>query len=598
MASTFFGLTIAGSGLSTYQASINTTANNISNVKTKGYSRQEALLNAAEAIRVNAKYGMSGSGVETTAINQIRDMYYDIKYWNNNTKLGEYQTKYEYMQQIETAFKDDDTIKGFSSIFSDMYSALEDLETNPSDESYRNQFISYSASFANYFKETYQTLINMQEDCNMVIFAQVQKINEIAEEISLLNQQINVVELQSTKANELRDKRALLIDQLSEIVPVEVEESKAINTKYPDMDTGATNYIVKINGHVLVSNERFNKLEAVAREYKNNLMDADGLYDVYWDDSTSLNLASPVMSGQLKALYDVRDGNNKENFSGDIKEIVDDGTISKVTVSNPSMDSVEELNLPPEGKIRLGNKYFEYSEFAMNDDGTFTFTLNSKVENPAKYDGQHVSVGEAVGFMGVPYYMAQMHEFIRGFARIFNEVHSKGQDLNGDPAGNFFTGLHKVTGEDFNLDEGVSSWSDSYYSITAENFTVATELFEHPELMSTSSDASKGDEFKDILLELIQFEDQTKIYRGGTAKTFLETVLSDIAIDTNKVKNFTSNYTNISNVITNQRMSISGVDEDDEALALIQYQNAYNLSSRMVQCMSEIYKRLILETGV
>ena len=598
MASTFFGLTIAGSGLSTYQASINTTANNISNVKTKGYSRQEALLNAAEAIRVNAKYGMSGSGVETTAINQIRDMYYDIKYWNNNTKLGEYQTKYEYMQQIETAFKDDDTIKGFSSIFSDMYSALEDLETNPSDESYRNQFISYSASFANYFKETYQTLINMQEDCNMVIFAQVQKINEIAEEISLLNQQINVVELQSTKANELRDKRALLIDQLSEIVPVEVEESKAINTKYPDMDTGATNYIVKINGHVLVSNERFNKLEAVAREYKNNLMDADGLYDVYWDDSTSLNLASPVMSGQLKALYDVRDGNNKENFSGDIKEIVDDGTISKVTVSNPSMDSVEELNLPPEGKIRLGNKYFEYSEFAMNDDGTFTFTLNSKVENPAKYDGQHVSVGEAVGFMGVPYYMAQMNEFIRGFARNFNEVHSKGQDLNGEPAGNFFTGLHKVTGEDFNLDEGVSSWSDSYYSITAENFTVATELFEHPELMSTSSDASKGDEFKDILLELIQFEDQTKIYRGGTAKTFLETVLSDIAIDTNKVKNFTSNYTNISNVITNQRMSISGVDEDDEALALIQYQNAYNLSSRMVQCMSEIYKRLILETGV
>ena len=327
-------------------------------------------------------------------------------------------------------------------------------------------------------------------------------------------------------------------------------------------------------------------------------MDADGLYDVYWDDSTSLNLASPVMSGQLKALYDVRDGNNKENFSGDIKEIVDDGTISKVTVSNPSMDSVEELNLPPEGKIRLGNKYFEYSEFAMNDDGTFTFTLNSKVENPAKYDGQHVSVGEAVGFMGVPYYMAQMNEFIRGFARNFNEVHSKGQDLNGDPAGNFFTGLHKVTGEDFNLDEGVSSWSDSYYSITAENFTVATELFEHPELMSTSSDASKGDEFKDILLELIQFEDQTKIYRGGTAKTFLETVLSDIAIDTNKVKNFTSNYTNISNVITNQRMSISGVDEDDEALALIQYQNAYNLSSRMVQCMSEIYKRLILETGV
>ena len=129
----------------------------------------------------------------------------------------------------------------------------------------------------------------------------------------------------------------------------------------------------------------------------------------------------------------------------------------------------------------------------------------SSIEQTAREGGKQEKKGffeelkpiEAVGFMGVPYYMAQMNEFIRGFARNFNEVHSKGQDLNGDPAGNFFTGLHKVTGEDFNLDEGVSSWSDSYYSITAENFTVATELFEHPELMSTSSDASKGDEFKE-----------------------------------------------------------------------------------------------------
>ena len=107
MASTFFGLTIASSGLSTFQTAINTTANNISNVDTEGYSRQEAIKTAAEAIRVNAKYGSTGTGVEVSAISQMRDLYYDLKYWGNNSRLGEFQTKSYYLNQIETYFQDD-----------------------------------------------------------------------------------------------------------------------------------------------------------------------------------------------------------------------------------------------------------------------------------------------------------------------------------------------------------------------------------------------------------------------------------------------------------------------------------------------------------
>ena len=69
-------------------------------------------------------------------------------------------------------------------------------------------------------------------------------------------------------------------------------------------------------------------------------------------------------------------------------------------------------------------------------------------------------------------------------------------------------------------------------------------------------------------------------------------------LNANSANVFQANYTNIQSVIVNQRLSVSGVDSDEEALNLVKYQNAYNLSAKMIQVMTEIYDRLILETGV
>ena len=101
MASTFFGLTIASSGLRAANAALNTTGNNISNVNTAGYSRQQVTQEAANALRVFATYGCAGAGVETIAIERVRDKFYDNKFWSNETKLGEYDAKAYYCKMIE-----------------------------------------------------------------------------------------------------------------------------------------------------------------------------------------------------------------------------------------------------------------------------------------------------------------------------------------------------------------------------------------------------------------------------------------------------------------------------------------------------------------
>ena len=69
-------------------------------------------------------------------------------------------------------------------------------------------------------------------------------------------------------------------------------------------------------------------------------------------------------------------------------------------------------------------------------------------------------------------------------------------------------------------------------------------------------------------------------------------------VDKQEASTFNENFANISESITSQRLSISGVDEDEEALDLVKFQNAYNLSSQMVQVMTEMYDQLILQTGV
>ena len=169
---------------------------------------------------------------------------------------------------MENYFIDDDTNDGFTTIFNKMFNALDTLKDNASDSSTRSQFISTAQNFCTYFNSVATGLSQIQDDCNQEIKSTVDNINSIAEKIALLNKQINVLEVQGGYANELRDQRALLIDELSAIVPVTVSEVPVTNSNDPDMQTGANYYTVKVNGETLVSTYDYETLTCTARENK------------------------------------------------------------------------------------------------------------------------------------------------------------------------------------------------------------------------------------------------------------------------------------------------------------------------------------------
>lgn len=608
MPSQFFGLTIASSGLSAYQAALNTTANNISNEQTKGYSRQAANLSASDALRVNAKYGSMGSGVTVNSIKQIRSEYYDTKYWQNQASLGLYETKLSYLEQIENYFIDDDTEKGFSTILNKMFNSLDTLTHPAGDTNVRQQFISDAQSFMTYFNSVATGLGEIQDSVNEEIKSTVENINAIGKKISLLNKQINVIEVQGGYANELRDQRALLIDELSSIVPTEVSEVPVTNSKHPDMQTGANYYTVKINGQKFVDTYEYSELTCVARKNPINQSDREGMYEIVWADTgNSFKAGSNSSSGSLKALFDIRDGNNSENFSGAITGV----TAGTITISNPSITNVNAMTMPAEGVFTIDGKNYNYTDFTFTTDADgnvkeYTFTLENQLsaDQQAKLDGKQASIGESIDAMGVPYYLAQMNEFLRNFAGSFNDIMNSAdaKDLNGNSTDyfSFFTGTHTKTGEEYVLSNAAGVYSakasNSYYQLTCGNACVSNIAVKDPTTIATTT-TNAADAY-DLVEKMLKLKSDTELYRGGGADDFLECMYSDISVDSQKSKIFQKNYSNISSTIEKQRMSISGVDNDEEALDLVKFQNAYNLSSKMVSVLAEIYDKLINETGV
>lgn len=642
MSSTFLGLNTAYTGLQASNAALNTTANNIANAETEGYSRQVVTNQAADAIRSFTTYGCVGAGVETISIERVRDNFYDEKYWNNNSKLGEYETKKYYMSCIERYYTDDSSIKGFNSIFDEYSNALAELAKNPNDATVKQQAIGYTNNLTTYFNDMYTNLSKLQDDVNQEVRVYIDRINSIGEEIAALNKQINVIEMNTgAMANELRDQRDLLVDELSEICNVEVEETKIIDSTNTSRDTGGTRYCVKVCGQDLVDGNDSKGLICIPRaNYESvNQTDIDGLYDVYFDmgdewttedyrnKGDKLNMYSSTVGGKLGGLIAMRDGNNGENFAGKVESVDVENQKVTISVDKDYLTDLNKLNLTTTGGIvKLGNTEYYFSDWTYEydeDSGncTYTFQLdkdlnkNNSVGLSAQTKHVSASVGSSITYQGIPYYMSQMNEWVRAYSEAANAIEKDGILDDGTVGRNVFVG-ETISGDEYGFGVSyektgtagnvitVTNKDDSYYMLTAGNFKIADSIVNNPGLLTTRSSQYAGSDANDIVKRLIDLatndnpEKGGMSFRGCSADQYLVCIMSDVALNAQRANDFTTNYTELQTSIKNQRLSVSGVDNDEEAVDLTKFQQQYNLASKMISVLTEVYDRLILQTGV
>lgn len=610
MPSTFFGLTIGKTGLYTSSAALNTTVHNASNATTDGYSRQKVTMQAGTPISVYSKAGMSGTGVSVVSIERERNVYYDEKYRTSNTAYGCYKAQEYYLSAIEIYFNESDPdAKGVTSAFSTFYTSLEDLKNNPSDSTTRTAVKEAANNLTEYVNYLAQSLQKVQRETNDDIKITVDRINAIASQVATLNKQINTLELQGGMANDLRDQRDLLIDELSEYCNVSVNEIYVGDDK-----TSLNQYVVKVDGVMLVDSYMYNTIQLENEEGHINMNDVDNLYKLKWSNGEEFNMSSPTLGGKLQALFQVRDGNDGMNFTGTIDSV----DTNKIVVKDACND-VRLLNLPEEkGKITIGPSTYYYDSFSVSVDanGDYTYTFEGiKDGNGASISqnelaskvGRKLSVGDSIDFKGVPHYQAKLNQFVRTYAFAINELHNQGVDLNGDKGLDLFTGSKATTGNDYILYENVTKFSStgtatnidgeengtSYYSMNALNFKVNTDIQNNVMKLALASDKNAGVEESSILDKLIATKEDSGMFSEGKPAHFLESFTADIGTQTQQVSIFATSQKNICDSIDNQRMSVSSVDQDEEAMGLVKYQNAYELSAKVVSTMQQIYDVLM-----
>ncbi|MBO4883125.1 MAG: hypothetical protein J5570_06430, partial [Lachnospiraceae bacterium] len=376
----------------------------------------------------------------------------------------------------------------------------------------------------------------------------------------------------------------------------------------------------------------------------------DGLYDVYWENGEKFKLSNARLGGELRGLVELRDGNNGEYFSGTVidtqvngyndPETGDHDTVT-VQVTNDYLTGLNKCNLSDQGGIiNLGNTEFYYDSWSYSVDidasGNATYTYKFVLSNKQQLNPRHVTndrvgkpakIGENIKYEGIPYYMNQLNEWVRTFAEKFNDILKQGNDNTGMI---MFTGDMPTDNQQYFFPDQTGTWradtllraytskedtvkqstygtsitvdvtDDSYYKLTAENFSILTAMVNDPTLMTNKFKAGDGVEQNDLLeaLKDMTSEKDVNSFRGSTASGFLEGVLSDVALGAAAANTGVASYESVQQAIGNVRLSVSGVDEDEEAVNLVKFQNAFNLSSKMISVFQEIYKRLILETGV
>lgn len=505
MPNTFFGLTIATSGIYAASVNLNVTANNTANADTEGYSRQKAHQVAMDALRVYQTYGMIGTGVTVTSINRVRDSFFDKKYSENQSKLGEAKGKEYHMQQIQNNLNAYD-IDGFTLEFDNFVKGLEEVQKYPSDMPARMAALNYAESLMNFYQQVKTNLTLQQQDANAELNDYVDKINILATDIAALNKQINIVEMTKSPANELRDQRDLLIDELSEICEVQTSEKVYEN--------GKTEYVVRLGTNTLVNNYDTIKLKVVTREDKVDPDDAVGLYDIEWANGEEFNPQKKGLNGMLKGLIEIRDGNNgiKNNSS------------------------------------------------------------------PNSYE---------IDYKGIVYYIDEINKFQDALANAINEIHMKGQDNNGN------------------------STADIPLFVKTENnaYVVNPVLLDDPSKLATryatyndgldddGEDNTDGIDDQRLIQDLRNLK-EADLIESSTCKEFLQSLVSEVAVDTQKQEILEKNYSEFQVVIQNQRLSIMGVDKDEEGMNLVKFQKAFDLNSEVINVMQEIYDKLINGTGV
>ncbi len=280
MSSLNASLATALSGLVAEQGALATTTNNVANVNTPGFSRQQAVLMASDPVVEDPL--TFGTGVTLQSVESIREPLLESQIQQQTQAQGQYSSLATALQQTQTNFSSTGADIGTS--ISNFFDSINQLSTNPSDLSLRQGVLTAAGNVATSFNSTANNLTQQQSSLDLSVVQQVGQINQLTGEIAQLNGQVSNLQNVGESAGTFIDQRQEAIDQLSALVDVNVIPSDNTLT------------LTTANGAPLVIGQ--NSLQLLTQT------NTAGLHDIY---SEGNNITGEITSGQLGGTLQARD---------------------------------------------------------------------------------------------------------------------------------------------------------------------------------------------------------------------------------------------------------------------------------------------------
>lgn len=612
MAGLFSTFNIATRGMSVQQKAIDVTSHNISNANTEGYSRQRAKIETTTpytdpSINRATGAGQMGTGAQVSAIERYRDTFIDYQIRTQTSTKGQYDTIQTQLGEVESIFNEP-TDTGFSAVLTKFFSSWQDLSKAASSSEARTTVAQSAASLADDLNDKYNQMMKLKQNVQTEVQNSVYNINSQLNQISKLNQQIKAITVSGDTANDLMDKRDLLLDNLSEEFNINVTKTDLDGISVAPVDTNGVaqpnmvssvdngtdkrlSYISSIEGDSSTldpltgkekctityysmgdissaSNKHTITVSATSDEMKsideNRVLwtNTDG---IAIDSSGSpLNSASTTYTTAQLTMFQPSDGNLKgyTAVQQDVDSYVDQlNNVAKtlafsVNAIHSGLSDPGIANVPPSATASTSPVNYDAMPFFVNSD-TAQYSSSNVMSNLAATLGAEQNI--TAGNISINKQILSDVSQIKTRKNDYQYANESSNTVDGEADGAralAIAGLANALIKVSDVGSAINSRADLFAA--GEN--------------TLSSDG-------------LTFGNNSS---GATVSAYFKDIVDVLGTQSQEAQRVVTNQNSLLANFQNSKASISGVSLDEEMSNLIQYQHAYQANAKVISTLDEL----------
>lgn len=583
--------------MSVQQKAIDITSHNISNANTDGYSRQHAVIETTTPYTMPATNaamgaGQLGTGAQVSAIERYRDTFIDYQIRTQTSTKGQYDTIQTQLGEVESIFNEpSDT--GLSTLMSNFFNSWQELAKAPDSSNSRTVVAQQSAALADELNSQYNQLTKLKENAQTEVKNSIVDINSQLKQIDQLNQQIKAVSVSGNKANDLMDKRDLLLDQLSSSFNINVSNTSLDGINVSPVDTSG-----------IASPNMVNSVEDGTQKTLSYISDIQPVVPSTIDPATG----NPEYTITYYSFGDTSKAANRQTL-----------TIAATAAEAKTIDENRTIWTDSNGIA------VDSTGAQINQPGTVYNTSQLKLFQPS--DGQ--MKGYTVVQQDVDNYIDQLNSVAKVLAFSVNTIHSGVTDPASDGMP-FFVNSDVAQYDANGVMSNPTAIAAAEQDITAANISVNKQIITDPSQIKTrtndykyqtesdnledgEADGARATAIAGLANTLIKISDvgsainvRSDLFSTGentisadgmtmgnnasgtTIEGYFKDTIDKLGVQSQEAQRMVTNQDTLLSNFQNSKASISGVSLDEEMANLIQYQHAYQANAKVISTIDSL----------